>query len=79
MRGWSNRSVLAEGMINHWAGRLGQHVRAHSAGSAPSGRVNPHALRVLGDAGVDVSSLRSKSWDEFALAGAPQMRLVTGR
>ena len=40
----SARSVLAEGMLNHWAARLGRDVRGHSAGSAPSGRVNPLGL-----------------------------------
>jgi arsenate reductase len=44
----SARSVLAEGMLNHWAARLGKDVRAHSAGSAPSGRINPFALEALG-------------------------------
>jgi arsenate reductase len=72
----SARSVLAEGMLNHWAGRLGKDVRAFSAGSAPSGRINPHALEALADAGVDSSGLRSKSWDEFTEAGAPGMRIV---
>jgi len=72
----SARSVLGEGMLNHWARRLGQDVRAHSAGSAPSGRINPLALAVLGDAGVDTSGLRSKSWDEFTGADAPPMRIV---
>ena len=43
----SARSVLAEGMLNHWAARLGKDVRAHSAGSAPSGRINPFAIEVL--------------------------------
>ena len=41
----SARSVLAEGMLNHWARRLGRDVVAHSAGSAPSGRINPFAPR----------------------------------
>ncbi|WP_440898446.1 arsenate reductase/protein-tyrosine-phosphatase family protein, partial [Burkholderia mallei] len=40
----SARSVLAEGMLDHWAAKLGKDVRAHSAGSAPSGRLNPFAL-----------------------------------
>ena len=61
----SARSVLAEGMLNHWAARLGKPVRAHSAGSAPSGRLNPFALEALTNAGIDVSGYRSKSWDEF--------------
>jgi len=72
----SARSVLSEGMLNHWAGKLGRDVRAYSAGSAPGGRVNPYALEALGNAGVDVSDVRSKSWDEFSAPGAPQMRIV---
>jgi riboflavin kinase/FMN adenylyltransferase len=48
----SARSVLAEAMFNHWAARLGKDVRAHSAGSAPSGCVNPFALEALADAGI---------------------------
>jgi len=72
----SARSVLSEGMLNHLARQLGKDVRAHSAGSAPSGRVNPFALEALTNAGVDVSGVRSKSWDEFVAPGAPEMRIV---
>jgi arsenate reductase (thioredoxin) len=72
----SARSVLSEGMLNHWARKLGKDVRAYSAGSAPSGRINPHALEALGNAGVDTSGYRSKSWDEFTAPGAPEMRIV---
>lgn len=72
----SARSVLAEGMLNHWARKLGKDVRAFSAGSAPSGRINPHAVEALAKAGVDTSGYRSKSWDVFTEAGAPQMRIV---
>lgn len=72
----SARSVLAEGMLNHWAQRLGKDVRAYSAGSAPSGRLNPFALEVLDQAGVDTAGCRSKSWDEFTAPGAPEMRVV---
>lgn len=72
----SARSVLSECMLNHWARRLGKDVRAYSAGSAPSGRINPHALQVLNRAGVDTRDARSKSWDEFVEPGAPQMRIV---
>ena len=61
----SARSVMAEGMLNHWAAKLGRPVRGFSAGSAPSGRLNPFALEALTNAGVDVSGYRSKSWDEF--------------
>jgi arsenate reductase len=72
----SARSVLAEGMLNHWAVRLGKDVRAFSAGSAPSGRVNPHAVEALAAAGVDTAGFRSKSWDEFSGPQAPAMRVV---
>jgi len=72
----SARSVLAEGMLNHWAAKLGKNVRGFSAGSAPSGRVNPAALESLGSAGVDVAQFRSKSWDEFVGDAAPRMRVV---
>jgi arsenate reductase (thioredoxin) len=72
----SARSVLAEGMLNHWAQRLGKDVRAFSAGSAPSGRLNPFALAALRNAGVDTSGFRSKSWDEFTSAQAPALSVV---
>ena len=72
----SARSVLSEAMLNHWARQLGRDVRAHSAGSSPSGRINLHALQVLEAAGIDTAGTRSKSWDEFAAPGAPEMRIV---
>lgn len=72
----SARSVLSEGMLNHWARKLGRDVRGFSAGSAPSGRLNPFALEVLTESGVDVVGYRSKSWDEFTGTDAPQMRIV---
>jgi arsenate reductase (thioredoxin) len=72
----SARSVLAEGMLNHWAQKLGKDVRAFSAGSAPSGRINPYALDALKEAGVDTAGYRSKSWDEFVGPAATPMRIV---
>ncbi|TKC91653.1 arsenate reductase ArsC [Trinickia terrae] len=72
----SARSVLSEGMLNHWAQKLGKDVRAYSAGSAPSGRLNPFALEALSNAGIDTEGYRSKSWDEFVADDAPQMRIV---
>ena len=72
----SARSVLAEAMLNHWAARLGKDVRAHSAGSSPGGRINPFAIEVLNNAGIDASGLRSKSWDEFSSDGAPPLSAV---
>ncbi len=72
----SARSVLSEGMLNHLARRLGKDVKAYSAGSAPSGRINPFALEALNNAGVDTSGCRSKSWDEFSQDGAPPLSIV---
>ncbi|MEF7612601.1 arsenate reductase ArsC [Aquincola sp. MAHUQ-54] len=72
----SARSVLSEAMLGHWANKLGKDVRAFSAGSAPSGRINPYALEVLGNAGIATGAFRSKSWDEFTQPGAPAMRAV---
>jgi arsenate reductase len=72
----SARSVLSEGMLNHWASRLGKDVRAFSAGSAPSGRVNPFAIEALENAGIDTSGYRSKSWDEFTRDDAPPLSIV---
>ena len=72
----SARSVLGEGMVNHWAAKRGKDVRAFSAGSAPKGRVNPIALECLAAAGVDTRNFRSKSWDEFTVPDAPRMRIV---
>ncbi len=71
----SARSILAEAILNH----IGQgRFRAHSAGSSPRAdqRPNPLALQVLTNAGVATHGLVSKSWDVFALPGAPTMDLV---
>ena len=72
--GNSARSILGEALFNHLgAGR----VRAYSAGSQPSGRVNPVALETLEKHGVPLpSDVRSKSWDEFAAPGAPQIDYI---
>jgi arsenate reductase len=72
----SARSVLSEGMLNHLAAKLGLDVMAHSAGSAPSGRINPFAIEALKGAGIDTSAYRSKSWDEFSVDGAPPLSIV---
>lgn len=71
--GNSARSVLAEGILRKDAeGRF----RAFSAGSHPKGTVNPLALKVLGNFGYPADGYRSKSWDEFAMPGAPKMDFV---
>jgi len=72
----SARSVLSEGMLNHLAQQQGVDVRAHSAGSAPSGRINPFALEALANAGVETGAFRSKSWDEFTTPEAPPLSIV---
>lgn len=71
--GNSARSILGEALFNHWgAGR----VRAFSAGSKPAGRVNPVALETLANHHIDCADARSKSWDEFAVPGAPRINWV---
>ena len=71
--GNSARSILAEAILKRLgAGRF----LAYSAGSQPKGAVNPHALALLQDLGHDTTALRSKSWTEFAQAGAPKLDFV---
>ena len=72
--GNSARSILGEALFNH----LGKgRVYAFSAGSQPSGKVNPVALETLEKHGVALpSDVRSKSWDEFAAPGAPQIDYI---
>jgi arsenate reductase (thioredoxin) len=72
----SARSVLSEGMLNHLSAQHGKEVAAYSAGSTPSGRLNPFALDVLKSAGIDTTVFRSKSWDEFSTPSSPVMRIV---
>lgn len=71
--GNSARSILAEAIINA-QGR--DRFRGLSAGSHPTGRVNPFALALLERQGLPTDGLRSKSWDEFAAPGAPQLDFV---
>ncbi|CAN7523789.1 arsenate reductase ArsC [Acidovorax sp. LjRoot66] len=69
----SARSILAEALLNHFGGGR---FRGHSAGSFPSGTVNPLALATLERLHVPATGARSKNWDEFAQASAPEMDFV---
>jgi arsenate reductase len=71
--GNSARSILAESLMNHWGrGRF----RAFSAGSFPKGKVHPIAVELLEQLKLPADGLRSKSWDEFAVPGAPKLDFV---
>ncbi|HLZ74845.1 arsenate reductase ArsC [Phenylobacterium sp.] len=71
--GNSARSILAESLLN----RAGEgRFKAYSAGSMPTGKVNPFALRLLESLRYPTDGLRSKSWDEFARDGAPAFDFI---
>ena len=71
--GNSARSIMAEALTN----QKGQpNFTAFSAGSHPSGKVRPEALRQLEVAHLPTSGLRSKSWEEFAKPDAPRLDFV---
>jgi arsenate reductase (thioredoxin) len=68
----SARSVMAEAIMNHVGGRF----KGFSAGSHPSGKVNPFALEQIANVNLPTAGIRSKNWDEFTLPGAPVMDFV---
>ena len=71
--GNSARSVIAEAILN----RVGMgKFRAFSAGSQPKGQINPHTIALLKSLNYDTSTMRSKSWSEFAAPGAPPLDFV---
>jgi arsenate reductase len=71
--GNSARSIMAEAILNHKG--MGAFA-AYSAGSHPAGAPRPEALRQIASSGMSTDGLRSKSWDEFAVPGAPKMDFV---
>ena len=71
--GNSARSILAESILNRVG--LGR-FHAYSAGSMPTGKVNPHAMKFLENLDYPTDGLRSKSWDEFARPGAPEFDFI---
>ena len=64
---------MAEGIMNHVGGRR---FKAYSAGSYPTGMVNPFALQTLAKFNVPGDNFRSKNWNEFAKPDAPKMDFV---
>ncbi|HEY2468085.1 MAG TPA: arsenate reductase ArsC [Terracidiphilus sp.] len=71
--GNSARSIMAEAILNH---KAGDQFTAYSAGSHPTGQPRIEALRQIEQAGISISGLRSKSWDEFSTSGAPRLHFV---
>jgi len=71
--GNSARSIIGEAIMNREG--LGK-FRGFSAGSSPKGVIHPMTLDLLRHLNHDVSGLRSKSWDEFAAPGAPELDFV---
>ena len=71
--GNSARSIMAEAILNHLG--LGR-FKAYSAGSHPRGAIHPMTLKLLANQHYDIEGLRSKSWSEFAQAGAPVMDFI---
>jgi arsenate reductase len=71
--GNSARSIMAEALVSTMGhGRF----RGYAAGSQPGGIVNPFAIEQVAATGYAIDQLRSKSWDEFAAADAPQMDFI---
>ena len=71
--GNSARSIIGEAILQRYGG---DRFKAFSAGSRPSGEVNPLTLELLETQGHETSGLRSKSWDDFSGKGAPHLHFV---
>ena len=71
--GNSARSIMAEKLMEHWGkGKF----KSYSAGSHPTGKVNPIAIDTIQARGLSTDGVRSKSWDEFVAEGAPHLDFV---
>ncbi|HEY4371103.1 MAG TPA: arsenate reductase ArsC [Burkholderiales bacterium] len=70
------RSIIAEGMLNHLASVKQCDVLAFSGGSSASGNIDPFALEVLSNAGVEISAYHNKSWNRFTHPDAQPMRIA---
>jgi len=71
--GNSARSIMAEAIMNHKGAPT---FAAYSAGSHPTGKVRPEAIKQIEQAGMSTQHLRSKSWDEFSKTDSPQLDFV---
>jgi len=71
--GNSARSIMAEAILRH---KGAPHFSAYSAGSFPSGKVRPEALRQIEEAGLSPEGFRSKSWDEFSKPDSPPIDFI---
>ena len=71
--GNSARSIIAEALLR---AEGGERFRCYSAGSRPTGRVNAFALELLQRNRLPTAGLRSKSWDEFGVPGAPHLDFI---
>lgn len=71
--GNSARSIMAEGLMNS---KGAPKFTAYSAGSHPSGKVRPEALKQIEAAHIPTTGFRSKSWEEFSQPDAPKLDFV---
>ncbi len=71
--GNSARSIMAEALMNR---KAQENFTAYSAGSHPTGQVRPEAIQLMEKVGLDVTSARSKSWDEFSKPDSPHLSFV---
>lgn len=71
----SARSIFGEVLLNARAKKRGDFI-AHSAGSQPTGEVHPMTIELLRKSRLPTEGLRSKSWEEFAQPGSPDLDFI---